>query len=70
MRYPDNAPTTKVDESTYSYLSPKQLKELRRCLWIAYPHYTAANHKLAYVNLACQPEAAKRFMAHREFRRY
>ena len=69
MRYPDNAPIVKVAPDTYSYLSPAQLKELRRCIAIAYPQYSKADRKRQYVTLACQPEAAKRFVLHPDFQK-
>lgn len=58
--------TTKVANGIYSYLSPATLKELRRCLSIAYPN-NKPKQKRDYVTLACQPEAAKRFMTHPDF---
>jgi hypothetical protein len=67
MKYPDNAITVKVAPGIYSYLSPAQLKELKRCISIAYPQYSAADRRRQYVTLACQPEAAKRFVSHPDF---
>ena len=57
---------TKVGPHTYSYLSPAELKELKRCLAIAYRN-NPAQQKRDYVTLACQPEAAARFVQHPDF---
>ena len=62
-----NETTVKVADGIYSYLSPAMLKELRRCIGIAYPHYSKADRNRQYVTLACQPEAAKRFINHPDF---
>ena len=58
---------TKVAPDTYSYLSPAALKELKRCLSIAYPT-DKAKQKRDYVTLACQPTAAARFVKHLDFK--
>ena len=52
-----------VAPGMFTYLSPAQLKELRRCLAIAYPN-NKAKQKREYVTLALQPNAAKRFCDH------
>ena len=57
---------TKVAPDTYSYLSPAQLKELKRCVAIAYRGKD--NQKRQYVTLACQPNAAARFVLHPDFK--
>ena len=62
----DMAATTKVADGIYSLLSPAQLKELKRCIAIAYRD--EAKQKREYVTLACQPKAAERFMSHHAFR--
>ena len=47
-----------------SELSSKQLKELRRCVTIAFPHWA---RQAQYTSLACSPAAAFRFMANDTF---
>ena len=56
---------THIGNGIYSHLSPRQLKELRRCIDLAFPEF---NREGQYIRLACQPEAAKRFMSHSHFR--
>ncbi len=58
---------TRVANGIYSYLSPAQLRELKRCLAIAYPN-NAAKQKRDYITLACQPNAAAGFIQHPDFR--
>jgi hypothetical protein len=69
MRYPANTPVIKVAPHTYSYLSSAQLRELRRCIRIAYPQYSDEYRRRQYVTLACQPDAAARFVTHPDFKR-
>jgi len=58
----------KVAPGTFSYLSAGELKNLKRCISIAYPHYSAKDKNRQYVTLACQPNAAARFVLHPDFR--
>ena len=67
MKYHDTAPIVRVAPGIYSYLSPAALKELKRCLAIAYPRSTS-QQKREYVTLACQPTAAARFVKHPHFK--
>ena len=48
-----------------SELSNAQLKELRRCVTIAFPHWA---RNTQFISLACSPDAAFRFMSNDAFR--
>lgn len=54
----------KLPNHVKSELTSAQLKELRRCVTIAFPHWARQSQ---YVNLACSPNAAFRFMANDAF---
>ncbi len=62
-----NQTTTSIGNRLFSYLTPAELKELRRCVKIAYP--TPAQRKREYQTLACQPTAAARFIKHADFQK-
>jgi len=64
-KYPDNAPVTHIGNGIYSYLSPAQLKELRRCVAIGYPKHA---RRSTYRMYACKPEIAIKFMQHADFK--
>ena len=61
--------TTSIGNGLHSFLTPAELKELRRCLKIAYPTQTQAQRKQKYQTLACQPTAAARFIKHADFQK-
>jgi len=54
----------KLPSHIRSELTTKQLKELRRCIKIAFPEWSRQQH---YIALACQPDAAYRFMSNDYF---
>ncbi len=65
----DDAATTSIGNRLFSYLTPAELKELRRCVKIAYPTQTEAQRKRQYQTLACHPAAAARFVKHPDFQK-
>ena len=58
-----NRPCIKIAPGIYTHLSPETLADLRAAIKRAYPTNTNASRRRTYVTLACQPEAARRFMA-------
>jgi hypothetical protein len=54
----------KLPSHIKSELTTKQLKELRRCVSIAFPSWARQSQ---YVSLACSPNAAFRFMQNDAF---
>ena len=60
--FTDRGLETKVAPCTFSFLSPAELKELRRAVRRAYPTYTAAQKKRTVVSLACAPTSVAGFI--------
>jgi len=60
--YINRAHTHFVAKNTFSYLTLDELKELRHAILCAYPQKTAVQRNDEYVNLACMPVAAAKFV--------
>jgi len=60
--YRDRKKTHFVAKHTYSYLTPDELKELRHAILCTRPQKTDEQRHQEYVNLACMPMAAARFV--------
>ena len=53
---------TKVAGSTYSFLSPSEIAQVRKAVNRAYPEYSAADKRRRVITIACQPTTAARFI--------
>ena len=63
-----DGPTIKIAAGIYSFLTRDELTELRRCVGLAYPTLSAADRNSRFITLACQPNAAAKFVQHPHFK--